>query len=84
VVKVARVQPCRGDKLLVAASVVVIGGVERLTQVADEVQQELERQDPLGRTPGRGAELVRELFDLVDHAGPWRPSGGRDPAGSGG
>ena len=38
VVKVARVQPYRGDELLVAAGVVVIGGVERLVQVADEVQ----------------------------------------------
>ena len=59
----------------------VIGGVERLVQVADEVQQELERQEPLGRTRGRVAELGRELIDLVDHAGRWRPLGGRDPGG---
>jgi hypothetical protein len=32
------------DKFLVPAGVVVIGGVERLMQVADEVQKELERE----------------------------------------
>jgi hypothetical protein len=44
VVKVARAQPCRGDELPVAAGVMVIGGVKRLMQVADEVKEELERQ----------------------------------------
>jgi hypothetical protein len=38
----------------VAARVVIVGRVERLMQVADEVQEELERQQPLrggGRIP---------------------------------
>jgi hypothetical protein len=59
VMEVARVYSFVRNKLLVPAGVVVIGGVERLMQVADEVQQELERQEPLGRSRGRVAELGR-------------------------
>jgi hypothetical protein len=74
--KVARVQPSSCDKFLVPAGVVVIGGVERLMQVADEVQKELEREKLLGGTCGRIAELGGELIDLVHDADSWRPFGG--------
>ena len=81
VMKVVRVQPRGGDKLLVSAGIVVVGCVEGLVQVANEVQQELQRHEVLGRDGGRIAELGRELIDLVNHAGlrrafrcrnPWR------------
>jgi hypothetical protein len=77
--KVAGVQPSSCDKFLVAPSVVIVGSVERLMQVADEVQKELERQELLGGAGGRIAELGRELVDLVHDASPSRPFGGRDP-----
>jgi hypothetical protein len=45
--------------------------MRRLIQVADEVQKELERQELLGGTCGRIAELGRELIDLVHDASSW-------------
>src|SRR5438552_71605 len=74
--KVARVQPSSCHELLVPAGVVIVGCMERLMQVADEVQKELERQELLGGSGGRIAELGCELVDLVNDAGSWRSSGG--------
>ena len=74
-----RVQPSSRDKFLVPASVVIVGCVERLMQITDKVQKELERQELLGGAGGRIAELDRELIDLVHDASSWRPFGGRDP-----
>ena len=52
----------------VAAPVVIVGAVQRLVKVADEVQQVDKRQDALGlwRAPIR--QLLLELLDLVDLA----------------
>ena len=45
----------------------VVGRVQRLVLVADEVEQELEGDQPLLRTRARRREFGRELVDLVDH-----------------
>jgi hypothetical protein len=76
--EVARVHSFVRNKLLISAGIVIVGCVERLMQVTDEVQQELQRQELLGTTRGRIAELGRELIDLVDHAGLRRPFRSRD------
>jgi hypothetical protein len=55
--KVAGVKPIGCDKLLVAAGAVIVGCVERLKEVADKVQEVLERQELLGGTGGRTAQL---------------------------
>jgi len=63
------------------SSRLIVGCVERLMQVADQVQKELERQKLLGRAGGRIVELGRELNDLVHYAGSRRPFGSWDPEG---
>jgi hypothetical protein len=78
VVKSARVHAFVQNKLLVPAGIVVVRGVERLVQVADEVQLELQCQELLGSTGGPIAELGRELINLVDHAGVRRTFRSRD------
>ena len=56
------------EALGVAAPVRVVGRVQRLVQVADQMQQELERGKPLcNRLRGIG-QFSAELVDLVDHA----------------
>ena len=60
----------------VAAGVVVVGGVQRLVHVADQVQQKLEGDRPLRRGP-RIAQLRRERVDAVDGAGLRRTEAGR-------
>ena len=57
--------------------------VKRLMQIADEVQKELQRQQPHRGSGGRIAKLLSKLVDLVDDAGPWRSGGGRDPGRKG-
>ena len=46
----------------------MIGGVQRLVQIADEMNQEFQRQQPFRRRRAQTAELRAELFDLVHHA----------------
>ena len=82
--KVAGVKPLSRDKLLGPAGIVIISCVERLTQIADEVQKELQRQQPLGGSGARIGEFGRELIDLIHYASPWRPFRGRDPGRRGG
>ena len=56
-VEVGGAQPAQRDAHAVAAAVLVVGGVQRLVHVAHEVEQVLERQQPLGgaRWPARPA-----------------------------
>src|SRR4051812_41633043 len=42
--------------------------MERLMQIADEMQEKFERYDLLFRVSGRACQLVRKLLDLVDDA----------------
>jgi hypothetical protein len=78
VVKVPRTHSLACDELLVPAGIVVVGGVQRLMQVANKVEKELQSQEPLGIAGGGIAELGRELIDLVDHAGLRRAFRSRD------
>lgn len=52
----------------VAAAVVVVGAVERLIDVSDEVDDPLERLKPLARRRGLVAEHVLKYADLGDDA----------------
>src|SRR5262252_6011905 len=56
------------DLDLIAASVVVVGGMQRLVQVSDEVEQELERHKALLRVGARFGKLSGELLDLIEDA----------------
>jgi hypothetical protein len=76
--KVAATEPLRHEKLLVAAGIVIVGRVEWLMQITNQMEKELERQQLLARTDGRAAELGRELIDLVNYTGSCRSLGGRD------
>jgi len=46
---------------------VVIGGVQRLVQIAQKMNQKLERQNAFRRRRGRVFEFGREFLDLVHH-----------------
>src|SRR5215470_2887034 len=56
------------DLDLIATTVVVVGGMQRLVQVSDEVEQELERHKTLLRVGARLGKFSGELLDLVEDA----------------
>src|SRR3954451_16021792 len=51
--------------------------MERLMQIADEMEEKFERYDLLFRVSGRACQLVRKLLDLVDDAVICGAKGGR-------
>ena len=69
VMQIVRVRmPGAARELAIPALIVIVARVQRLVQVADQVQQELKR-DAAAPLAGRGIlELGVELLDLVDHA----------------
>src|SRR5262249_57943655 len=67
--QVAGLDPTRGDLLVVAASIMIIGGVQRLVQVTDEMKQELKCHDLLFEIGGGICQFLGELLDLVDRPG---------------
>ncbi len=52
----------------VAALVMVIGGMQRLMQVAEQMQQELQREQSFVRVGSRRGEFPFELLELVEDA----------------
>src|SRR5208283_3482660 len=70
----------RNRDLAVAAPVVIVARVQRLVHIANEMQQELQRETPLPLTRAGILKLGGEFVDLVDHAvlrGPFRGIGPR-------
>ena len=57
----------------IAASVVVVGAVQWLVRIADQMEQELEREQPFLKVRIRVFQLDCELIDFVHHAGVRRP-----------
>jgi hypothetical protein len=53
--KVAGRKPLRRDELLAAAGIMIVGRVEWLMQVTNQIEKEFESQQPLGRTDPRSA-----------------------------
>jgi hypothetical protein len=49
-VQVVSGEPCGGRLLSIAASIVIVRGVKRLVHVANKMQQELQRNEPLFRS----------------------------------
>jgi hypothetical protein len=68
----------RRDALVIAATIIVVRGVEGLVQVTDKMKQALERHDPLFRTCRRTGQFRREGLHLIDNAIPRGTPGGRD------
>src|SRR5580704_1784005 len=58
----------RKDSAESAAPVVMIGGVQRLMEIADEMNQKLEREQALGGRRGGAFELDGKFVDFVHHA----------------
>src|SRR6202047_5365049 len=56
------------DTDVVAAAVAIVRRMQGLMEVADQVQQELQRQPPFVRSRGRAPQLTEELVDFVEDA----------------
>ena len=61
-------KPVHDHLLLITASIMIVGGVKRLVYVADEMQQELQSDEPLVRSGFGVGKLGLELVDLIDDA----------------
>lgn len=75
-VEVGRSRAAKRDADTVAAAVLMIGGVQRLVHIADEVEDELEGEPAFGVRRCGVAEFAGELFDLGDYAVLCRPLAG--------
>ena len=74
--EVDRSRGAQCDADTVAAAILMIGSVQRLVHISDEVEHELEREAALRVGRGGIAEFAGELFDLGDHAILRRPLAG--------
>ena len=76
--EVDRSRAAQRDADTVAAAILMIGGVQRLVHIADEVEHELEGEAALGV---RRRGVAGELLDLGDHAVLCRPFAGEALSG---
>ena len=58
-----------GHLLSIAFRIVIVGGMKRLMHVADNVQEEFEREKPPIGAGTRIGQLARELLDFVRRLG---------------
>ena len=63
----------RGRDFQIAAPVMIVGGMQRLVYVTDEVQEKLQREPSLRIIGRRALELRSEFVDLIDDAVIGRP-----------
>src|SRR5215470_18835638 len=66
--EIARLESSGGHPLTVAAAIVVVGSVQRLVNIAHEVQQKLESNDLFLLVGSRVRQFCGELLNLVDDA----------------
>ncbi len=74
-VQISGAQAFGRSALIVAAAVELVGDVKRLMQIADEMQQELQGEEPLVCSGIQGGEFGSELIDLIDQTGLRRTAG---------
>jgi hypothetical protein len=60
------------DAFSVSASVVIVSGMKGLMEVADQMEDEFQRDQPFFRISVGVGKLGHELLDLIDHASPRR------------
>jgi hypothetical protein len=66
--KVAGLEPLCDDPLPISARVMIVGRMKGLMEVADQVQDELQRDNPFLEISSGIGEFCRELLDLIDDA----------------
>jgi hypothetical protein len=70
--EVAGSESISDDAFSISTGIVIVGRMEGLMVVADQMQDEFQHDDPfLGIGAGVG-EFGHELLDLIDHSGPRR------------
>jgi hypothetical protein len=67
--KVAGPEPWRDDTLPISASIVIVGGMKRLMEVADEMEDEFQGDQPFFWIGAGVGKFGRKLLDLIDDAG---------------
>jgi len=82
--KVAGVKPLSRNRLLGAARIVIIGRMVRLMQVADEVEEKFQGQQPLRGGRGGFGKFGCKLIDFVHHTNHGDPVEAGIPGGRGG
>ena len=66
--KVPRPHPRSGDTFGVATTIIVVGSMQGLMQIADQMEQEFERDDPLLGVSRRTCKLGCEFVDFIQDA----------------
>lgn len=79
--KVPGPHPRSGDTFGVAATIIVVGSMQGLMQIADQMEEEFERDDPLLGVRRRTCKLGCEFVDFVQDAIVRWAVEGRGPAG---
>jgi hypothetical protein len=78
VVEIAGSESISDDAFSISTGIVIVGGMERLVQVAHQVQHEFPRDEPFFWIGAGVGKFGRELLGLIDDASlPWAIRGDR-------